>query len=1275
MKKSIIYSFFMIGILLVTSITIGTVKAAGLIIGGYNGSSNGPAATSGGCPPLFKQGQLFCRYNLWQGDNNRRGIRISFIYYDGSSYEQLGRSLDIWPTTIPDGYSIKSTGYNNNNKVMTGPLNYASMQNFTSYSITSKIGGGVMTSGSRLSSVLKEIFLNENNLVYYSEGLTGCSIKDPNCHVWDRPSEPAVLTGTGDITKKGYRLFIEPLTLYAANPKSAAFGYKNDFFIMTPTELVRYLDAYSYLNGKGAYYYAGDEELLFTDYDDVGIHRTRPCGNNISCFRNDMKDKSIGHALQIIDFTKFLDQECDYETGKGFPTSEADRKDEGKMKCCEEELNKIIEETIGKKTEDETKKCMATSKTTAEFAVCMGNAVANKFGTDPNQELEKRLNEFYEKYPYCKGDCEEEIKKMITDPYQECRDKLTAIEKIKSNMAAGSNCEIYTTCEIQLVTNANQFIKSHKDCIYANALLECEYDPNKEDPSEKPICDENNPNHFPSSPTDTKNRECCEYFEEKIKQEATEEALKQGKTKDQAKAYAEQKAKEWIEATEYRKNCLKGECNIDDDKLTEACCDELKADPKYKNKPDSFWEAKGCPVDKGKCECTYTDYEVDNIERTNGQCAGDHNLLLSDTNDWECIFYSPSLDANCDSSMFKDYYVVFNNPVCAVYCREEVQYNFPDGTMLVNAGHHFTVNGDGKSFSGTPNWSPIKFTSTRECRTGPSAGSSEYGKGTEYVIPWQEYSKTWEEENKQIMEDWDSWNEDYWSSTQQYRATTGSCCTSYSCGRYGGSCCSATYTYQQKVQQQILYTRYTGEVVDRSLPGWVSSSPGVGSCPQVEEDPRLPYLEAPGGYHGNYKAGWESMRKRMDQFEQTQEDYKSCTDWSNFYTLCNGGTCGGRVATFSLSHTNVTATRFAKYTSYDEFLKYYEFSPDVSIQYEDQEYNDYNYEDLLVKSDPKYTNSTQASTGTEHHDEKFNKTRSGCIDTRACSHSDSYNLYQNDNTLMTLTKMYTYNLKPNVFDTIMKPQGVAINSANKMDDPTQEYVDLGYSALHVHYMRKSGRYPIALYYPTFTPQAEYNEQMPASNIVHNFDQFLEPGNQVQECSYQVKNKIVEEPFCEDDICEPLPDPGDCLEPPCIPKCDEDDCTPKGLYLLFRPISLYNPFPGVEGTGRQPGTNWQGQEERFIYNNRGVKGEKIYFEKEPMYEITLTPALIKEIRKYNDTTTYSDYHLDCIDNVGTECKSAFIRGGLDYNEYDFSKLFKGCGTKNWHDCDNLDGIVR
>ena len=141
-------------------------------------------------------------------------------------------------------------------------------------------------------------------------------------------------------------------------------------------------------------------------------------------------------------------------------------------------------------------------------------------------------------------------------------------------------------------------------------------------------------------------------------------------------------------------------------------------------------------------------------------------------------------------------------------------------------------------------------------------------------------------------------------------------------------------------------------------------------------------------------------------------------------------------------------------------------------------------------------------------------------------------------------------------------------------------------------------------------------------------------------------------------------------------------TDKGLNVMFRQISLNNPFPGKDGNGRETGLNWCYGElcgndndvvKKVIINNRGVESDEVYKELDPLYKITLTPALIKKIREYNDKNAYDDFNLTCSDedagldedDDGIEkeeyttrknCKSSFIRE-------EFKEHFTGCGLTN------------
>ena len=116
-------------------------------------------------------------------------------------------------------------------------------------------------------------------------------------------------------------------------------------------------------------------------------------------------------------------------------------------------------------------------------------------------------------------------------------------------------------------------------------------------------------------------------------------------------------------------------------------------------------------------------------------------------------------------------------------------------------------------------------------------------------------------------------------------------------------------------------------------------------------------------------------------------------------------------------------------------------------------------------------------------------------------------------------------------------------------------------------------------------------------------------------------------------------------------------TDNGLKAIYRPISLENPFPGFSGTGRNTGSNW-------CYNgdcsNTNLLVKEIITDKQdiysrkPMYSFTLTPQIIKEIREYNKTHSYTDFDLKCDEN-GNACVSEFItkliNGNLNGKSFD------------------------
>lgn len=114
-----------------------------------------------------------------------------------------------------------------------------------------------------------------------------------------------------------------------------------------------------------------------------------------------------------------------------------------------------------------------------------------------------------------------------------------------------------------------------------------------------------------------------------------------------------------------------------------------------------------------------------------------------------------------------------------------------------------------------------------------------------------------------------------------------------------------------------------------------------------------------------------------------------------------------------------------------------------------------------------------------------------------------------------------------------------------------------------------------------------------------------------------------------------------------------------LNLIYRPIDLLNPFPDINGIGRQTGSNWCYNGTDCSNNNKLVQqvitNKTDIYQRQPMYSFELTPVAIKAIRSYNHGTdnignkrNYSDYNLTCETGTGEACISNFLQDIINNN---------------------------
>ena len=229
----------------------------------------------------------------------------------------------------------------------------------------------------------------------------------------------------------------------------------------------------------------------------------------------------------------------------------------------------------------------------------------------------------------------------------------------------------------------------------------------------------------------------------------------------------------------------------------------------------------------------------------------------------------------------------------------------------------------------------------------------------------------------------------------------------------------------------------------------------------------------------------------------------------------------------------------------------------------------------------------------------------------------------------------------------------------------EPYKDFGYPTLPISFDSDEGKYT---YYYSF--YYDSSAQVKLFGDSNKFTQ-LAKGGLSGTCSSSIptgrgdfRNKVTINPSvdykCEyyvDVLIKKCPDA--CCETNTCGVVEEGlDPNNHGFNIIYRPISLDNPFPGEHGVqkngedGRTPGSNWNGnvidrngsfvtKTYAFITKNRGVTTEEVY-KKTPMYEFVLGANNIRAIRNYNKEQeyNYADYDtLEC--KNGEYCSSTFL----------------------------------
>lgn len=651
-------------------------------------------------------------------------------------------------------------------------------------------------------------------------------------------------------------------------------------------------------------------------------------------------------------------------------------------------------------------------------------------------------------------------------------------------------------------------------------------------------------------------------------------------------------------------------------------------------------------------------------------CANSTSGEISDIDDWTCIFKTISASKNTyDGQFYTSNGASVSNSYCNVACREDINYTLSN-SFTIKAGRTFTIY-DSDNMTNSEIGvvlSPPTFTGTSTCRTGYRSASVQNA-----TINVSQFLSDYAAANESVQNAWDALqiNIAKQKSLDSARIVSshqaGHNCDTYSTCNY--SCC-------------VSYDMKTGKCLK------------TGTCKRDCE----PCIE---WHHG-------SRYYTLYNWRGTTYYYKG-KGYTISYTTGSDGSSehGERPSDFNTSDAAYRAavnTRDAlllKIKQCNNYQRtYQEFNPEVSFAYGEEKYqSSYSLKKFYseITSNSTYYNSSNNVTGTHTWNTNRYDNVTGFI-------YDSYSIFGSSSTTkkyvcsgelqpcqastvqypsnswveQVTTRIYEYSLPDNVYRYVSK-QGISYSNEYEAINAGVAYHDMKYSNLPIAYTTLGGEYE---YYYEFYYDSTGDENLFGKNqkyIKYNPENLFDKGDtnyypsgssspiEITDatgylCTYTVENDIIP------------PDDTNTTNG------GNDDGTPlKDINVVYRPISLTNPFPSITGDGRAAGSNWQGTTssgksfiDTYITNNRGVSGEDVY-EETPMYQFVLTPNNMRAIRKYNNSTgnDYNDYTLDCDD--GSYCRSTFLDSGVGKGYFKFTSTNSdggscyGSSNTDWENC--------
>lgn len=743
-----------------------------------------------------------------------------------------------------------------------------------------------------------------------------------------------------------------------------------------------------------------------------------------------------------------------------------------------------------------------------------------------------------------------------------------------------------------------------------------------------------------------------------------------------------------------------------------------------------------CPM---YCPAPHQDvriYRTDTPEKINEKCGGcdltpdvklTNNCLdgpngsVKDKEDWKCIFKTKDKDKNTFEGNFYNVHGLdlSTNRYCSVACREEINYRF-SYPFTTYAGNKFTIasscSGGGDKGFEIVKIDPGTMSGKSVCRTAPKEGTDIANAKINYTQFANEYKIA----NDNVAAAWDN--------LQKLKLLQKSTDNAVESGpTYGGE---HTFTCQDHYEGGcISYSCSNGthNVPGSAAAAWVALEHAHGnnsascSCEEHGEGPEKSKADCPPGRGGYNHDGNETWT------------YKTYTGPTYYYTDVNGNVSSHQVTYYVTScgdaHGLATKPDYSSAISiaqgaYDyavavregllnminqcnNFVRdYSDFDPEVTFAYKDPTYGG---SFPLEKHGSITTSTTEFYKDGVPTDYSCNWLSGDCTtgnangkiapiatyfcDTtgEACK-SGQVNYPVNDYVVQTVVKTYTFDLNMNKYRYMGK-------NGLQADSPSS-YSNIEYNESYKNF--NCPVFPISFNYSYCETRNEYAYKFyfgydpNQKNLFGENDKFtkysdsigLESGN-VTDFEGNFAEKI--DYKCEFHVYQEFKQCYECNENssnwnPTTRTCGngDDDCCAKGtcdcgINIIYRPISLDNPFPGEHGktknqNGRAPGDNWnwsftnktgatESAVHAYITNNRGVHTEEVYNET-PIYEFILDTSNIRKIRKYNSQQkhNYTDEEtLECYGETAEFCQSTFLKNGITNGYFQFTNENPTGGT--------------